>query len=90
MAFFFARRRAPTAIVTESTVGIATGIAATVSTRANCSVVKNGSPRMIETMTITLTIATARMIRYVPILSTARWKWLMVWLSWTSSAVLPK
>ena len=33
---FLASRRAPTAIVTDSTVGIATGMAATVSTRANC------------------------------------------------------
>ncbi len=40
IACFLARRRAPTAIVTDSTVGIATGIAATVSTRANCSVVR--------------------------------------------------
>ena len=72
MAFFFARRRAPTAIVTDSTVGIATGIAATVRTRANWSVSRNGSPRMIETTMITLTMAMARMIRYVPILSTAR------------------
>jgi hypothetical protein len=38
-------QRAPTAIVTDSTVGIATGIAATVSTSANCSVVRIGSPR---------------------------------------------
>ncbi len=74
MAFFFARRRAPTAMVTDSTVGIATGIAATVRTRANWSVSRNGSPRTIETTMITLTMAMARMIRYVPILSTARWK----------------
>ena len=37
----------PTAIVTESTVGMATGIAATVSTSANCSVVRIASPRKI-------------------------------------------
>jgi len=37
MASFFASRRAPTAIVTDSTVGIATGIAATRSTgRSAC------------------------------------------------------
>ena len=41
IAFFVASSRAPTAIVTDSTVGIATGIAATVSTSANCSVVKH-------------------------------------------------
>ena len=45
IACFFASRRAPTAIVTESTVGIATGIAATVRTSANCSVVRISSPR---------------------------------------------
>ena len=63
IAFFLASRRAPTAIVTDSTVGIATGIAATVSTRANCSVVRIGSPRKIATAMITATSATARMIR---------------------------
>ena len=36
IACFAASRRAPTAIVTDSTVGIATGIAATVNTNANC------------------------------------------------------
>lgn len=45
IACFLASRRAPTAIVTESTIGIATGMAATVSTSANCSVVRMGSPR---------------------------------------------
>ncbi len=90
MAFFEASTRAPTAIVTDSTVGIATGMAATVRTRANCRVVKNGSPRMVETMMITTTMDSARMIRKVPILRTARWKWLTVWASWTSSAVFPK
>ena len=90
IAFFLASSRAPTAIVTDSTVGIATGIAATVSTRANCSVSRIGSPRTIDTTVITATMATARMIRYVPIFSTARWKWLTVCASCTSSAVLPK
>ena len=58
-----ASSRAPTAIVTDSTVGIATGIAATVSTRANCNVVTVGSPRSSETATITATKTAARMIR---------------------------
>ena len=49
MACFLASSRAPTAIVTDSTVGIATGIAATVRTRANCSVVRTGSPRRSAT-----------------------------------------
>ena len=44
IACFFASRRAPTAMVTDRTVGIATGIAATVSTRANCNVVRIGLP----------------------------------------------
>ena len=63
IASFLARRRAPTAMVTDSTVGIATGIAATVSTRANCNVVRIGSPRKSATAMITATSATARMIR---------------------------
>ena len=63
IAFFLARSRAPTAIVTESTVGMATGIAATVSTSANCRVPRIESPRKIATATITATSATARMIR---------------------------
>ncbi len=63
MACFLARRRAPTAMVTDRTVGMATGIAATVRTRANCSVVRIGSPRRIATAMITATRATARMIR---------------------------
>ena len=52
MASFFARRRAPTAIVTESTVGIATGIAATRRTSANSRVSNMGSPRKSATARI--------------------------------------
>ena len=63
IASFLASRRAPTAMVTDSTVGIATGIAATVSTRANCRVVRIGSPRNSATMMISATSATASMIR---------------------------
>jgi hypothetical protein len=63
IAFLLASRRAPTAIVTDSTVGIATGIAATVSTSANCSVVRTASPRRIETTIITLTKTPASRIR---------------------------
>ena len=63
MACCLASRRAPTAIVTDSTVGIATGIAATVSTSANCSVVRIGSPRRLDTSTITVTNATASTMR---------------------------
>ena len=63
IASFLASRRAPTAMVTDSTVGIATGIAATVNTKANCKVVSIGSPRNSATVMITATIATARMIR---------------------------
>ena len=63
IAFLVASSRAPTAIVTDSTVGIATGIAATVSTNANCNVVKNASPRNSETAMITVTSATAKTIR---------------------------
>jgi hypothetical protein len=63
IACFLASRRAPTAIVTDSTVGMATGIAATVSTSANCNVVRIGSPRKIANAMITATKATARIIR---------------------------
>jgi len=90
MALFLARSRAPTAIVTDSTVGIATGIAATVRTRANCSVSRTGLPRTIDTTVITATRVRASRIRNFPICSTARWKWLTVRASATSSAVFPK
>ena len=63
MASFFASRRAPTAIVTESTVGIATGIAATRSTRQNSMVVSALSPRKSATANINATRTTARTIR---------------------------
>ena len=63
MAFLVASSRAPTAMVTDNTVGIATGIAATVRTSANCKVVRTGSPRRIETTTITATSTTARTMR---------------------------
>jgi hypothetical protein len=42
-------------MVTDSTVGIATGMAATVRTSANCRVVRMGSPRKIATAMITAT-----------------------------------
>jgi hypothetical protein len=74
MACFLASSRAPTAIVTDSTVGMATGMAATVSTRANCRVVRTGSPRRTETRTITDTRPSARRIRNFPIFITACWK----------------
>ena len=64
IACFFASSRAPTAIVTDSTVGMATGMAATVSTRANCRVVEyTRSPRNIATAMISATKTTARTIR---------------------------
>ena len=90
MAFLLANRRAPTAMVTDRTVGIATGMAATVSTSTNCKVVRNGSPRIIYTTTITATMTNASKIRILPIFNTARWMWLAVLASCTSSAVWPK
>ena len=45
IACFSASFRAPTAMVTESTAGMATGTAATVKTKANCNVVSMLSPR---------------------------------------------
>jgi hypothetical protein len=50
-------------MVTDRTVGIATGIAATVSTRADCSVVRIGSPRKSATLIMAATQTPARMIR---------------------------
>ena len=63
IACYFDRMRAPTAIVTDRTVGIATGMAATVSTRANCEVVGSGSPRNSAMIKIEATRATARTMR---------------------------
>ena len=90
IACLSASSQAPTAIVTDRTVGMATGMAATVRTSANWRVSATGSPRRIETMTITVTRATASRMRNFPICRTACWKWLTVAASWTSSAVLPK
>ena len=50
-------------MVTDSTVGIATGIAATRSTKANSNVLRMGSPRNSATANINTTRDTARMIR---------------------------
>ncbi len=58
-----ASRRAPTAIVTESTVGIATGMAATVRMSENCSVVTIASPRNSATPRIRMTSARASAMR---------------------------
>ena len=63
MACFLAKRRAPTAIVTESTVGIATGMAATKRTNANSNVTRKWSPLKCAIIIIMDTNATARMIR---------------------------
>ena len=59
--------RAPTAMVTESTVGMATGIAATVSTRQNSRVVSSRSPCSNATTRIRLTSTTASTISTLPI-----------------------
>jgi hypothetical protein len=82
--------RAPTAIVTESTVGRATGIAAMVRTSTNCTLVTGSSPRTRETASIRIASAIATTMSALPILRTARWKWLTVWAVSTSSAVRPK
>ena len=63
IACFAASSRAPTAMVTDSTVGIATGMAATVSTSANCKVVIILSPRNSATVRINTTNTTASTIR---------------------------
>ena len=60
---FFGQQARATAMVTDNTVGMATGMAATVSTRANCRVARIGSPRRMATVMITATKTAARMIR---------------------------
>ncbi len=62
IAFLRAKSLAPTAIVTESTVGMATGTAATVNTRANSRVLiissplKRATPSIRATKNIAITI----------------------------------
>ena len=63
MVSLAANRRAPTDMVTDSTVGKATGIAATVSTRANCRVAIMESLRNRATVRISATSITAITIR---------------------------
>ncbi len=67
MACRRARLTAPTAMVTESTAGSATGIAATVSTRAKRAISIIGSWRKSETMMISNTRAMVIRIRKLPI-----------------------
>jgi hypothetical protein len=55
--------RDPTAIVTDSTAGKATGTEAIVTTSANSSVSETPFPRASETATITTTRTSASMIR---------------------------
>ena len=63
MARSFASSRAPMAIVTESTAGIATGIAATVRMRANWTSSSADEPRASCTSTSTATSARLRAMR---------------------------
>jgi len=63
MACLAARIRAPTAMVIERTVGMATGTAATVRTNANRIVVSMGSPRNSATVMIKITRTKARTMR---------------------------
>ncbi len=81
---------APTAMVTDSTAGNATGIDATVTTSANSSSSVTGFPRSNPTARITPTSTSARTIKYRAMRSTARWKWLTVPASCTSCAVRAK
>ncbi len=90
MACSLASVRAPTAIVTDSTAGSATGTAATVTTSANSRVVAAGAPRARLTATINVTSTAASRMRKFPIRSTARWKWLTVDAVATRRVVCPK
>ena len=92
IACFVARSSAPTAIVTDGPVGIATGIAATVSTNANC---KSGRHLVAAEKRDSKDRSAAlwrsrfgEITDFVP--NTAPWKWLTVCASCTSCAVLPK
>jgi len=69
-----ARLTAPTAMVTESTAGRATGIAATVSTRAKRAISRKCSWRNRETITMVTTSTTVIRIRKLPIRTTISWK----------------
>jgi hypothetical protein len=60
--------------VTESTVGSATGIEATVRIRTNWIVSRSGSWRNSADRTMVMTRPTVRRIRKLPIRRIARWK----------------
>ena len=62
-AWWRASLRAPTAMVTDSTAGSATGTEAIVTTSANSSVCSTGLPRISDTTTVNVTSATAITIR---------------------------
>lgn len=88
----FASSRAPTAMVTVSTAGSATGIEATVSTRAKRSSSSRFSCRNSPTIRMITTSAIVITISASPIWMTARWKWLRSSRSAlaTSATVRPK
>ena len=76
MAWRRARFMAPTAMVTDSTAGRATGMAETVSTRAKRRISSGASPRNSATITIRATRKRVTKIRKLPIWITIFWKWL--------------
>ncbi len=90
MAFIRARRSAPMAMVTDSTAGRATGMAATVRMSTKRMVSSAGAWRNSETTTISATSPSVPKIRKLPMRSTARWKWERPLPAWTSWAVRPK
>ena len=63
IAFILDSATAPTAIVTDSTAGIATGIAATVRISANWMRVSTSTPRESSTITSTATKTRLSQIR---------------------------
>ena len=90
IAFSAASFSAPTAMVTDSTAGSATGIEATVRISANWIVSRIGSCRKSEASPITRTSPIVIRMRKLPMRSTARWKWETDFACSTRRAVLPK
>ncbi len=90
IAFIRASFSAPTAMVTDSTAGSATGIEATVRMSANCTVSSSGSWRKSAATPIKSTSPIVVRMRKLPIFSTARWKCDTVFACSTRCAVLPK
>jgi hypothetical protein len=90
IAFMRDSASAPSAMVTESTAGNATGMDATTTISTNESSLSHGRPRCSSTPISSADRATAEMTRMLPICSTAFWKCDTAPAICTSLAVRPK